>query len=776
MLYYYSKDLPDYSQLANYHPPLVTRIYSADGKLMEEYAVEHRVFVPIKSVPRSLIEAFIAAEDKNFFQHPGVDILSIIRAAVSNISHIAYNERLEGGSTITQQIVKNFLLTSERSMERKIKEAILSYMLSGTFTKEQILELYLNQIFLGKNSYGIGAAAQNYFNKSVEELNLIESAFLAGLPKAPSTFNPEKNYYKAKERRDYVLSRMAEDGYINEEIAQEAIKLPIKLEKRSKTETVSADYFAEHVRDEVIKMYGKEFFYTAGLTIITSLDVKMQDYATRSLRQGIQEYDRKKGFKGAITNIRLDNWQESLEKIGIIPGILDYKLAVVLNTTDLQANIGLIDSTVKTISLAGMQWGKNNLKSAKELLKKGDIIVVEKSKEGSKEAYVLRQIPKINGAIMVMNPITGQVLAAQGGYDFSSSKFDRVSQALRQPGSLSKTFVFLAALENGIKPNAIFDDATISINQGPNMPKWQPKNYKGDFLGPITIRTGLEKSRNLITVRVAQAIGLKKVAEIIKRFGVNKEPKMFYSMVLGSLETTLEQMTASYASLANKGLKVIPGYIEVIKDRNGKVLYKRDDRPCFLCTVNDDQIEAAIPPIFSAVEQKILTDEASAYQITSMLVGAVERGTAKAAKKFKKVIAGKTGTTNESYDTWFIGYTPRIIVGTYIGYDTPKTLGKRDSGSTVALPVFVHFMEHASNDIPSLEFPVPKSIKLVSVNPKTGELSKEPGSIIESFKATDMLDDVTAPERNYPDPTKEIPSTRDIFDHIPHEDDFNGVY
>lgn len=735
LIYYYSKDLPDYSQLANYHPPSVTRIYSADGKLIEEYAYEHRVFVPISSIPRSLIEAFIAAEDKNFYNHPGIDIFGIIRAAITNISNLMHHRRMEGASTITQQVVKNFLLSSERSLSRKVKEAILSYRISQIFSKEQILELYLNQTFLGRG-YGVAIATQNYFNKSVDELNLAESAFIAGLPKAPSNYDPQRNYNKAKERRDYVITRMLEDGYITKEAADEAIKSPITLVKRDKSETVSAGYYAEQVREEVIKMLGKEQFYTAGLTIVTSLDANIQNAAMDALRRGIRSYDTKKGYRGPLSNIDIADWQNNLNKTPLPSSLLEYELAVVLEVSDSQVKIGLKDGNIAKIVLADMKWAKSNLKSAKDILKKGNVIVVEAIKSG----YGLRQIPAINGAIMVMNHATGQVLAAQGGYDFDASKFDRSTQALRQPGSLSKTFVYLAALENGMQPNRIFDDAPITISQGPGMPAWKPKNYKGDFLGSITMRTGLEKSRNLITVRVAQAIGLGKVAEMVRRFGINDHPKKLYSMVLGSLETTLERMVTAYATIANQGYKVTPHFVELIKDRNGKVIYRRDKSDCKHCTISDNELDAPPLPEFTQVPQQRITDEATNYQMISFLTGVVERGTAASAKKLNLIIAGKTGTTNNSKDTWFVGFTPRITVGTYIGYDTPKDMGKRDTGGTVALPVFIDFMEQVYKDkLPSLPFKVPARIRLVSVDPSTGSLSTAPNAIMEAFKTDNKI-------------------------------------
>jgi penicillin-binding protein 1A len=756
IIYHYSRDLPDYSQFARYYPPSVTRIYSHDGKLMEEYAFERRVFVPINSVPSSLIESFIAAEDKNFYNHPGVDLLGIIRAAFLNISNYLHHRRMEGASTITQQVVKNFLLTNEVSLERKIKEAILSYMISRVFTKNQILELYLNQTFFGRGAYGVATAAQNYFNKSVEELTIAESAFIAALPKAPSELNPEKNYARVKGRRDYVITRMFEDGYITRDAAKEAIDSPIILRKRAKEETVTADYYAAQVREEVIKMLNsKEEFYTGGLTIITSLDAKMQKFAEDSLRKGLREFDRKRGFRKPITNISLDNWQEELKKLPTPQSLLEYKLAVVLDVADNQAEIGLIDGSKSKIPIAEMKWARSNLKSVKALLKKGDVIVVEPIKD---TLYALRQIPEVNGAIMVMNPNTGQVLASVGGYDFSTSKFDRVTQALRQPGSLSKTFVYLAALENGIKPNQIFNDGPIEISQGPGMPSWRPKNYEGKFLGEITMRAGLEKSRNLITVRVATAVGLTKIVDIIKRFGINNEPKKVYSMVLGSIETTLSRMTNAYAIIANGGKKVEPHFVELIKDRNGKIIYRRDDRECPSCNVLDSNLDTAILEIPKEDIYRV-TDEASNYQITSFLTGAIDRGTGYPAKKLGKIIGGKTGTSNDSKDTWFVGFTPKIVVGSYVGYDTPKELGKRATGSNVVLPIFIDFMSNAYKDEPVLPFKVPDSIKLLAVDRATGKITPS-GTVMEAFKVNNvqMLENEDMIDNH---------DNNDIFDYVP---------
>ena len=731
IVWHFSRDLPDYSQLKEYHPPCVTRIYSADGKLIEEYAKEKRIFVPISSVPKSLVQAFIAAEDKNFYSHSGIDILSIMRAAFANVSHIINGTRFEGGSTITQQIVKNFLLSSERSLERKVKEAILSYMISQTFSKDQILELYLNQLFLGKG-YGVAAAALGYFNKSVEELTIAESAFLASLPKAPSQYGSEKNYKKALARRNYVIGRMYDDEYITENEARTSIKEPLKLIKQDQIQTMDADYYAEKVRSEVIGMFSEEYFYTAGLTIISCVNSKLQESAANSLRFGIKAYDIKRGYRGAMKNIPLTNWQENLKKVPKPVGLRDYKLAVVLNIENSRARIGLQDGKTAFIKLADMAWIRANFKSVKNLLKNGDIIVVEAIKNN----YKLQQIPNVNGGIMIVEPYTGRVLAAEGGYDYDASKFDRTTQAKRQPGSLIKPFVYLAALENGAKPTDIVPDSPIEIYQGAGIPVWTPRNWDHKFMGKITLRKGLEKSRNGTTVKVGQIAGLKKVTETFRRFGINDNPSTkIPSIVLGALETTLERMTIAYSIIANKGRKVIPHYIELIKDRKGNVLYRSDYAECSECKdYKHDEDGNALPPTIPLSLGHIITDEATSYQITSILTGAVQRGTGRKANKLPQIIAGKTGTSNDGKDTWFIGFTPKMIVGTYIGYDLPRSLGAHATGSSVALPVFINFMETGYKDIKSVDFEVPKSINLISVDYETGKPSTEKGSIVEALK------------------------------------------
>ena len=723
LVFYYTRDLPDYSQLAKYHPPLATRMYSLDGKLIEQYAIENRIFVPLESVPDYLVQAFISAEDKHFYTHEGIDLLGVVRAAFSNVGNVIKNKRLEGASTITQQVVKNFLLSNERSIGRKVKEAVLSYMVSKTFSKQQILELYLNQTFFGKGAYGVAVAAQTYFNKSVEDLTIAEAAFIAGLPKAPSSFDPIKNYERSKERRDYVINRMLEDGYIKVEQAKEALATPITLKKRNSTDLVKAGYFAEHVRNVVIDMYGETEFYTGGLTIITTMDSELQKDAEAALVDGIRKFVVTKGYKKPIANVGKEDPLEGLNKIQEQINQRDYLLAVVTGVSELSANILLKDGTTSTVPLAEVKWARGVVKTVSSVLSKGDVIAVEKVGNH----YGLRQIPEVNGGMVVEDPISGAIRAHVGGYDYVSNKYDRVTQAQRQPGSTVKTFVFLSALEHGVAPNTIYDDAPITISQGKGMPSWTPKNFEGGFLGPITFRTALEKSRNLVTVRLAKQVGLNSVAEIISRLGINSNPPHYYSMILGALETTLSKMANSFSTIANGGMQVMPHYIEMIQDRNGKIIYRRDSAICKNC-------ESNVLPIVEREVPKRLVDSQSAYQLTSILSGAAIRGTSHRLGKFKIPIAAKTGTTNKGFDAWNIAYTPDLVFGTYIGYDNPRSMGNSASGATVAVPVIEGFLTRAINKITHREFDVPEGIELVSVDKTTGQRSSGANSIMEAFK------------------------------------------
>jgi penicillin-binding protein 1A len=719
-LFYYSKDLPTFDKLENYKPSAVTRIYSRDGKLIEEYSKEKRVFVPISSMPRILIDAFVAAEDKNFYHHQGIDFLGILRASVDNIFKLLNKQRVSGASTITQQVVKNFLLSNERTIDRKIKEALLAYKISKHLSKDKILELYLNQIYLGKNSYGVATAALSYFDKSIEDLSVEEAAFLAALPKAPSQLDPSKNYEKVLERRNYVIIRMLEDGYITKEVAKSALQNPINIKTKSKVERVSADYFAEEVRREIVGLYGEKALYEGGLVVITSLDSRLQKYAEDSIKKGILNFDQKKGINLKIGKVDPVNFAKSIESFAVHkPYTLD-DVGVVVDIKADFVTVGIKGGGKIKIYLQNIRWLKSHTKDFRKLLQLGDVILVEKNVKNNEDdiefEYSISQVPNINGAIIVANPYNGEILAMQGGYNFDMNKFNRATMAQRQPGSTFKTFVYLTAIENDIPATQEFSDGPISIDLGYNLPIWSPKNYKSDYLGTITMREAFEKSRNLVTVRLILALGLDKVTEMSKRLSIYKNPEHALSIGLGSLDTTLDKITFAYAPIINGGYKVSPSYIDIIKDSSGKVIYKKDKRICNSCKSSDKSFSQ---DSFEGIDNRTnrVLDEDTAFIAKTFLLGAVKRGTGRAAYNVAPNIGGKTGTTNDSLNTSFIGFNDFLLVGTYIGYDTPRDMGKNATGASVSLPVFVDFMSNATkirdyNEAITLE--VPSSVEVVN--------------------------------------------------------------
>jgi penicillin-binding protein 1A len=734
LFYINSKDLPSYQQLEVYQPPIVTRFYSADGKLLEEYAKEHRLFLPINDIPDLVKHAFISAEDKNFYTHVGIDFAGILRSAIKNIISSSQGKRsLVGGSTITQQVVKNFLLTNEKSINRKIKEAILSYRITQVFSKDKILELYLNQIFLGARSYGVASAALNYFNKSLNELNLEEAAFLAALPQAPSYYNPHKNIDRALSRRNWVIDRMYDEGYLTKDMAIKAVAQPIKLHNREKEEVVDADFFAESVRQNIAEIYGDQSLYESGLMVRTSLNPKLQEFGDNALRNGIISYDQRHGYRGAIAKTKPnEDWAQKLKDMSQNGVNIDpWQYAAILQVGDKEVKLGLKDGRFASLNIQGSKWALAG-RQINKVLAAGDVIVVDKDNN-------LKQIPKVNGALVAMDPHTGRVLAMSGGYSFDNSKFNRATQAFRQPGSSFKPFVYLAALENGVAPNRIFEDSPIALEQGPGLPLWKPKNFYNDFLGPITFRRGLEFSRNPITVRVAQSIGIQKVVDIAKRFGITHNPPPYYSMVLGSMETTLLRLTNAYAVVANGGHKVTPSLIDKVQDRHGKVIYSGDKRACINCSSNNEMVP------FIQENDLFVTDPRSAYQMVSLLEGVVAHAKSSGPlRDMGKTIAGKTGTSNEAKDVWFIGFSADLVVGVFVGFDEPRSLGKRESGAMVAQPVFVEFMKKALADQPDKPFKMPDGLKLVKIDYLTGEsTTSRTGSIYEVFK-----------KANYKEPTE----------------------
>jgi penicillin-binding protein 1A len=730
VLYHYSRDLPDYSELANYDPDIVTRLYAGDGKLLAEYAVEKRVFVPLKAVPKRVIQAFISAEDKDFYTNTGIDIRGIIRAGLKNWRSLrGGGHSLAGGSTITQQVVKNFLLSSEKTFERKVKELILAYRITKIYSKDRILELYLNEIYLGKGSYGVAAAAINYFNKSLDELTVEEAAMLAALPKEPAKIDPAMHYAFAKDRRDYVINRMMEDGYITPDEARAAIATPITLRVRDRTETASADFFAEEVRRELAAKYGDDALYKGGLFVKTTLDPVLQQYADESLRFALTEYDHRKGYRGPLAHIDMKgDWKKELAALADKkrwPLFDGEQLALVLEQG--KSLIGLADGKQGVLDKASVSWAQHKGLNA------GDVIIA--APEGKE--FALHQIPEVNGAMIVMDPHTGRVLAMSGGYAYGGTEFNRATQAHRQPGSAFKPFVYLAAMENGFTPATIVVDEPVELSQGSGMPVWKPNNYSEEYLGPAPLRMGLEKSRNAMTVRLATMLGLDKIIEVALRFGIYDKLPQQFSLVLGAQETTLIRLANAYCIIDNGGKKVSPSLIERIDDKTGKTIFRRDGRPCTGCRVATGATAISPNPPLPPDDRTQIVDARADYQIVSMLEGVVLRGTGARAAKLGRPLAGKTGTTNDSRDTWFMGFSPDLVAGIYVGYDQPRTLGKKETGASVALPGFIHFMEKALAGKPSTPFRIPPGINFIRIDRMTGQLPT-PGSpdpvILEAFK------------------------------------------
>ena len=736
-LWYFSVGLPDYKKLSNYQPPISSRVYSKDSKLIAEYALEKRLFIPFESIPKKVINSFLSAEDKNFFSHPGIDAKGILRAIIKNINNISQNKRLEGASTITQQVAKNFLLTNEVSFKRKIKEAILAFRIERAYTKERILELYLNQIYLGQGTYGIAAASLEYFDKSIKELNYSEAALLAALPKAPSKYNPYKYPKVSKFRRNLVLENLEQNNFISKKKLNELKASELKL-KRKRIEIVNeANSYTEEVRRIVKDIYGFEKLYSQGLSISTPLNINYQIQALKSLRKGIEDYDRRQGWRGPITNkFKNKNWQKKILQNKLDP-TLNWHLAEITSFENNNVRFEIIDKkkdkTKGILTYQNIKWSIPKNKSLQDIHKIGDIIFVKKNNN----FWLLKQYPKVNGGIVALDPFTGEVLALVGGFNFKVSEFNRVTQAKRQPGSAFKPIVYAAALEKGFAPNSIILDAPFVESQGVGLKNWKPENYGKKFYGPSTFRKGIEYSRNLMTVRIAKILGLEEILNLSKKLNIYEEIPELLSVSLGAAETTLMNLTSAYAPFVNGGKKIEPKLISRIQDRRGRTIFQNQNRKCIGCDkfINE---EIVLPKIENSNEQVI--SEESAYQMTSILQGAVKRGTAKKLRSLKVPLAGKTGTTNDNYDAWFIGFSSDLIIGVYIGYDQPKTLGKFETGSKAALPVFKDFVEKALYKEDFKEFHIPENIYLTSLNYDTGLKSSagEKNVIIEALKSRDI--------------------------------------
>ncbi|MEQ1714792.1 MAG: penicillin-binding protein 1A [Hyphomicrobium sp.] len=762
LLYQASKDLPDYESLAKYEPPVMTRIHAHDGLLISEFARERRIFVPVNSIPKRVLGAFLSAEDRRFYEHGGIDFQGIARAVVAAVETKIRGgkKRPQGASTITQQVAKNFLLTNERSVERKIKEAILAIRIERAYNKDKILELYLNEIYLGLNSYGVAAAGLTYFNKELKDLDIEEMAYLAALPKAPSNYHPFRSKQRATERRDWIIGQMAENGYITQAEAAAAKKKPLTVNLRQTGAHIStAEFFAEEVRRTLLTQYGEEKLYGGGMSVRTTLDPKLQQTARQSLIDGLVKFDRQQGWRGAVAKIDISgDWGVPLGAIDSPSDIQPWRLGVVLDAQKTKAVIGLKPAKQQDgvlvkereaveVALEELKWAKVPVKkttpaATSDLLAAGDVIyVAPKDPANPQGVWSLMQIPEVGGGLVAMDPHTGRVLAVAGGFSFAMSQFDRVIQAKRQPGSSFKPFVYAAAIDNGYKPTSIILDAPIEIEQGPGLDIWKPENYENQkSAGPSTLRFGIEKSRNQMTVRLAQDLGMPIITEYAKRFGIYDDLLPVLSMSLGAGETTLIRMATAYCMLANGGKQVKATLIDRIQDRWGKTVWRHDERQCMGCMA-DKWVGQQEPDLID--DRKQIVDPHTAYQMTSILEGVVQRGTATSLKALNRPLAGKTGTTNEEKDTWFIGYTPDMVVGVYVGFDTPKPMGKGNTGGAIAAPIFGDFMKVALADKPAAPFRIPSGIKLVKVNIKTGLRAgaSETDSILEAFKPNEEPDD-----------------------------------
>ena len=732
-LWYFSSGLPDYKKLETYEPPVSSRVYANNGDLIAEYAVEKRLFIAYEAIPTPVINSFLSAEDKNFFNHPGIDAQGIIRAVINNFKNIINDKRLEGASTITQQVAKNFLLTNEVSFKRKIKEAILAFRIEKAYSKERILELYLNQIYLGSGTYGIAAASLEYFDKSVKELNYAESALLAALPKAPSKYNPFKFYEEAKLRRNLVLINLYENNFINNKELEKYKLEEIDLKKRKIKLLQEANYYTEEIRRVIKDNYGFDKLYAEGLSIKSALDVNYQLYALSALRKGIEAYDKRHGWRGPILNTKAKkNWQEILKEKKI-DSSLGWRFAEIINLKDSEIVFRFLNGKEKgNIPVNNLKWAIN--KTIYDSFKINDVIYVHKN---NNKNWELKQYPNVNGAIVAIDPFSGKVKALAGGFSFNSSEFNRATQAKRQPGSAFKPFVYAAALENNFSPNSIILDAPFTAQQGVGLKNWKPENYGKQFYGPTTLRKGVEYSRNLMTVRIAQDLGLKTILRLSSELDIYNEIPELLSVSLGSAETTLLQITNAYSTFVNGGKKISPILIERIQDRRGKTIYNSNERECVGCDKFSDA-KNLIPHLKDNYKQVISKE--TAYQILSILEGAVQRGTGKKLRDLNVPLAGKTGTTNDNYDAWFIGATSNLIVGVYIGFDNPKTLGKYETGAKAALPIFKNFISQALYKDEFKSFIVPEEIFFASINYNNGkkENFSSPDSIIEAFKLSDI--------------------------------------
>ena len=707
---YLFHDLPDAGELAEYRPPTATRVYAWDGTLIGEFSQERRIFVPYEQIPPVVVQAFLAAEDRHFFQHGGVDVAGLGRAMAKNVVNLLRGRRLEGGSTITQQVAKNVLLTNDSTIGRKVREAILAQRLEAVLTKEQILELYLNEIFLGYRSYGVAAAAYNYFGKSLDQLTPAEAAFLAALPKGPNNYHPRRRTEAATERRNWILGQMREIGWLTREQEQEAIASPLVVQDAPRrAQYQDADYFVEEARRRALGQFGQDV-NRGGYYMRTTLDPRLQSIARDSLMAGLEAYDRRHGWRGAWGNVQIaEGWQEQAQEESPPRERRRWQAAVVESVSG--NNVGILlasDGSSGQLLAADAAWA-----NAGAGLNRGDLIFVEPLEEGG---YGLRQIPAVNGALVAIEPFSGRVVAMVGGYSYSLSSFNRATQAERQPGSAFKPFVYASALETEFTPASIIVDGPISL-PGANGERWNPQNYSRRYYGPQSIRRGLELSRNLMTVRLAQSVGMQRIREDAIRFGAVTDMEPVLSMALGAGETTPLRLTAAYAAFANGGRRVTPHLIELVQDRNGETIWsaERDLEPVRACRTCDRNFDGRESPRVPQPGEQVM-DPITAYQIATMLEGVVQRGTAASARGLGRWVGGKTGTTNDYRSAWFVGVTTDLVVGVFVGFDNNRSLGSGETGSATPVPIFIDFMEQALKERPARPFRKPEGAVYRMVN------------------------------------------------------------
>lgn len=742
---YLFHDLPDASELAEYRPPTATRVYAWDGTLIGEFSQERRIFVPYEQIPPVVVQAFLAAEDRHFFQHGGVDVAGLGRAMAKNVVNLLRGRRLEGGSTITQQVAKNVLLNNDSTIGRKVREAILAQRLEAVLSKEQILELYLNEIFLGYRSYGVAAAAYNYFGKSLDQLTPEEAAFLAALPKGPNNYHPRRHTRAAVERRNWILGQMREIGWLTREQEQAAVARPLVVQDAPRrAQYQDADYFVEEARRRALSQFGQDV-NRGGYYMRTTLDPRLQSIARDSLMAGLEAYDRRHGWRGAWGNVEIGpGWQERAQAESPPSERRRWQAAVVESISGSNVRVMLAsDGSAGTLVPADVGWAR-----AGAGLERGDLIFVERLESG---AFGLRQVPLVNGALVAIEPFSGRVVAMVGGYSYSLSSFNRATQAERQPGSAFKPFVYASALETEFTPASIIVDGPISL-PGANGQMWNPQNYSRRYYGPQSIRRGLELSRNLMTVRLAQRVGMQRIREDAIRFGAVTQMEPVLSMALGAGETTPLRLTAAYAAFANGGRRVTPHLIELVQDRNGETIWSAEQnlaprRVCRTCDRNFDGRES--PRVAPPGEQ--VMDPITAYQITSMLEGVVQRGTATQARVLGRPVAGKTGTTNDYRSAWFVGYTPDLVVGVFVGFDDNRSLGEGEVGGVASVPIFINFMRQAMEGRPVLQFRRPANAVWRNV-----------GGIEEAFRpGTEIV-------REEPRATTGGRQTYETFDGVPY--------